>query len=523
LSLRDRLSKSTDISKTIETSWATKKEETTQDITQILPSTSEYQFIKDKIHTMLIERVNSIADWDTYSDDEQKASIRKFVENRLQIDFAGTPLNKNEKELLIREIIDETKGYGPLTPLINDQSISDILVNGYKQVYVERQGRLFKTQVTFRDDNHLRNIIDRIVSQVGRRIDEKSPMVDARLKDGSRVNAIIPPLALDGPSLSIRKFKQDAATLDNLLHWGSMTKEMADMLCVAVKARLNIIISGGTGAGKTTLLNSLSSQIPSDERIVTIEDSAELSLQQEHVVRLETRPPNIEGTGAVTARDLVINSLRMRPDRVVIGECRGAEALDMLQAMNTGHDGSLTTLHANTPRDALGRLETMVMFSGVELPERTIRTQVSSAVDLIVQASRLSDGTRRVTYITEVLGMEGMTITMQDIFVWTQEGVDENGNVLGYHKSTGVRPKFAERAKSRGLIMPPEWFDPKHEVTYMCPNPPNAYLNKKSSSSGMVGVPGISEPDKVTLPNKPGPLLPPGSDTKSALAKRLKR
>jgi pilus assembly protein CpaF len=521
LSLRDRLSKSTDISKTIDSSWAIKQEEETPDITQIMPSTTEYQFIKDKIHSLLIERVNSIADWDTYSDDEQKASIRKFVENRLQIDFAGTPLNKNEKELLIREIIDETKGYGPLTPLINDPIISDILVNGYKQVYVEKNGKLVRTQVSFRDNNHLRNIIDRIVSQVGRRIDEKSPMVDARLKDGSRVNAIIPPLALDGPSLSIRKFKTDAATMDNLLHWGSMTKEMADMLCIAVKSRLNIIISGGTGAGKTTLLNSLSSQIPEDERIVTIEDSAELALQQDHVVRLETRPPNIEGTGAVTARDLVINSLRMRPDRVVIGECRGAEALDMLQAMNTGHDGSLTTLHANTPRDALGRLETMVMFSGVELPERTIRTQISSAVDLIVQASRLSDGTRRVTYITEVLGMEGMTVTMQDIFVWVQEGVDENGRVLGYHKATGVRPKFSEKAKARGLELAPDSFDPKKEPTYLCPHPPNAYLKKKAQGSGKSGM--ISIPDPVKEPAA-SPLLNQNKpDSNNALARRLKR
>jgi pilus assembly protein CpaF len=340
-------------------------------------------------------------------------------------------------------------------------------------------------------------------------------MVDARLPDGSRVNAIIPPLAIDGTALSIRKFKQDAATINNLLRWGSMTKQMADMLCVAVKARLNIIISGGTGAGKTTLLNSLSSQIPEDERIVTIEDSAELSLQQEHVVRLETRPPNIEGTGAVTARDLVINSLRMRPDRVVIGECRGAEALDMLQAMNTGHDGSLTTLHANTPRDALGRLETMVMFSGVELPERTIRTQISSAVDIIVQASRLSDGTRRVTYITEIVGMEGMTVTMQDIFVWVQEGIDENGNVMGYHKATGVRPKFAERAKSRGLVMAPEMFDPNIEPHYLCDKPPNAYLKKAQSKDS-------------SQPNKPESMMQTAitknvNDSKNALANRLKR
>ena len=532
MSLRDRLSKSTDVSKGIEKSWAKKQEEDSIEI-KMLPQ--EYQHMKDKIHFMLIERVNSIPDWDDYSDDEQILSIRKFVENRLEIDFAGTPLNAQEKEQLIREIIQETKGYGPMDPLIHDPSVSDILVNGAKQVYVERGGKLYKTPVTFRDNAHLMNIIDRIVASVGRRIDEKSPMVDARLPDGSRVNAIIPPLAIDGPSLSIRKFKQDAATLENLLKWGSMTQQMADVLVCAVKARLNIIISGGTGAGKTTLLNSLSAQIPEDERIVTIEDSAELSLQQEHVVRLETRPANIEGTGAITARDLVINSLRMRPDRVVIGECRGAEALDMLQAMNTGHDGSLTTLHANNPRDALGRLETMVMFSGVELPERTIRTQVSSAVDLIVQASRLSDGSRRVTYITEIVGMEGLTITMQDIFVWHQEGLDADGKVIGYHKATGVRPKFAERAKSRGLSLSPEIFDPKTEQTYLCANPPNSYLKKGKTQQQQlqqpqqakidpkVPPPAGATPDQQTETPSARALFGKSDEGKNALAKRLKR
>jgi len=400
LSLKDRLNKT--VISEIETSKTVTQssQETTAGINYVLTKSSEYQHMKDKIHALLIERVNSLPDWEKYTDDEQKASIKKFVENRLQAEFAGTPLNKQEKEQLIREIIQETKGFGPLDPLLSDPTVSDILVNGFDKVYVERQGKLQKTQVAFKDNAHLYNIIDRIVSRIGRRIDEKSPMVDARLPDGSRVNAIIPPLALDGPSLSIRKFKTDIASLESLLKWGALTKQMADMLTCAVKTRLNIVISGGTGSGKTTMLNSLSAQIPEEERIVTIEDSAELSLQQEHIVRLETRPPNIEGEGAVTARDLVINSLRMRPDRVVIGECRGSEALDMLQAMNTGHDGSLTTLHANTPRDALGRLETMVLFSGVDLPERTIRTQISSAVNLIVQVSRLSDGTRRVTHIT---------------------------------------------------------------------------------------------------------------------------
>lgn len=482
MSLKDRLNK-TILSETETTKTSGQvSQESASGINYILTKSSEYQHMKDKIHALLIERVNSLPDWEKYSDDEQKASIRKFVENRLQSEFASTPLNKQEKEQLIREVIQETKGFGPLDPLLADPTVSDILVNGCDKVYVERGGRLHKTQVVFRDNAHLLNIIDRIVSRVGRRIDEKSPMVDARLPDGSRVNAIIPPLALDGPSLSIRKFKSDIASLDSLLKWGSMTKQMADVLTCAVKSRLNIIISGGTGSGKTTLLNSLSAQIPEDERIITIEDSAELSLQQEHIVRLETRPSNIEGEGAVTARDLVINALRMRPDRVVIGECRGAESLDMLQAMNTGHDGSLTTLHANNPRDALGRLETMVLFSGVDLPERTIRNQISSAVDIIVQASRLSDGTRRVTHITEIVGMEGLTITMQDIFIWMQEGVDQNGKVLGYHKSTGVRPKFAERAKSRGYNLAPEMFDPNSEAIYLCPNPPNAYLKNPIAS-----------------------------------------
>jgi pilus assembly protein CpaF len=319
-------------------------------------------------------------------------------------------------------------------------------------------------------------------------------MVDARLPDGSRVNAIIPPLAIDGPSLSIRRFKADAASLDNLLKWGSMTVAMAETLEAAVKIRLNIIISGGTGSGKTTLLNSLSAKIPNDERIVTIEDSAELALQQEHVVRLETRPPNIEGTGAITARDLVINSLRMRPDRVVIGECRGAESLDMLQAMNTGHDGSLTTLHANTPRDAISRLETMVMFSGIELPEKTIRSQICSAVNIIVQASRLSDGTRRVTCISEIVGMEGTIITMQELFKWEQYGLDENGKIVGCHVATGVRPRFLDKCKAKGIILPCEYFDVNTQPVYLCNEPPHkkAHLYK-----------GNNTPDNNTNKNAP--------------------
>lgn len=516
MSLRDRLNKKapSDLPGLKKASDPVKKSE----VDYVLPKTAEYETIKEKIHALLIERVNSLPDWDKYNDSEQIESIRKFVENRLQLDFSSTPFNRQEKEQLIQEIVQETKGLGPLDPLIQDPSVSDILVNGPYSVYVERSGKLAKTPVTFKDNYHLMNIIDRIVSKVGRRIDEKCPMVDARLQDGSRVNAIIPPLALDGASLSIRKFKADVASLDNLLMWGSMTQQMAHVLEAAVKARLNIVISGGTGSGKTTLLNSLSSKIPDDERIVTIEDSAELRLQQDHVVRLETRPPNIEGEGQVTARDLVINSLRMRPDRVVIGECRGAEALDMLQAMNTGHDGSLTTLHANTPRDALSRLETMVMFSGVELPERTIRSQISSAVHIIVQASRLSDGSRRVTYISELTGMEGMTITMQDLFVFHQEGVDENGRVLGYHKATGVRPKFSEMAKSKGYSMAPELFDPKSEAIYLCPNPPNAYLKKASTIANS----NVSM-DDLKKPVQGGNGKPDAGVMTSALADRLKR
>lgn len=437
------------------------------------PLTAEFQNLKDQLHSLLIDKVNSTPTWAAYSDDEQKELIKQFIENQLNTKFKTTPLNKNEKDRLLREILQETKGFGPLDPLLADPTISDILVNGAKNIYVEKNGKLYKTTVSFKDNNHLRNIIERIVSRIGRRIDEKSPMVDARLPDGSRVNAIIPPLAIDGPSLSIRRFKADAGTLDSLLKWGSMTVAMAEVLKAAVRARMNIIISGGTGAGKTTLLNSLSSQIPNDERIITIEDSAELALQQEHVVRLETRPANIEGIGAINARDLVINTLRMRPDRIIIGECRGSETLDMLQAMNTGHDGSLTTLHANTPRDALSRLETMVMYAGVELPEKNIKSQISSAVDIIVQASRLSDGTRRITYITEIVGMEGNTITMQDIFKWEQRGVEPNGRVIGCHVATGIRPKFADKCALKGITFPANTFDKAAPPVYLCKNPPH--------------------------------------------------
>lgn len=445
--------------------------------------------VKEKLHMAFIEKINALGDWDKYSPEEQDQLLKTFIEKKLELEFATLPLSNSEKAKIIREIKQEVKGFGPLDPLLADPSISEIMVNGCNNVYVEMSGKLKKVNVKFKDNKHLANIIERIVSKVGRRIDETSPMVDARMPDGSRVNAIIPPLAIDGPSLTIRKFKADAATMQNLLTWGSMTVAMAETLKAAVAAHLNIVISGGTGSGKTTLLNSLSAFIDEGDRIVTIEDSAELSLQQDHVVRLETRPANVEGSGAVDARDLVKNCLRMRPDRVIIGECRGAEALDMLQAMNTGHDGSLTTVHANTPRDACARLETLVMFAGVDLPDRTIRQQIASAVHMIVQASRLPDGSRRVTYITEITGMEGTIITLQDIFKWEQYGMDENGRIIGCHLSTGVRPKFADKCKAKGIRLPLEIFDVNAPVVYLCPNPPNEKVKKEKGTSGAPPVP----------------------------------
>lgn len=428
-------------------------------------ASKDFLNLKEQLHVLLVEKVNSTPTWIEYDDKQQKEMIAQFIENQLSGSFKNVPLNKNEKIRLIKEIIQEAKGYGPLDPLLEDPTISDILVNGAKSVYVEKNGKLYKTNVTFKDNQHLRNIIERIVSKVGRRIDEKSPMVDARLADGSRVNAIIPPLAIDGPSLSIRKFKQDAGTLQSLLNWGSLSKEMAETLSMAVKAKLNIVISGGTGAGKTTLLNSLSAQIPNDERIISIEDSAELALQQEHIVRLETRPANIEGSGQINARDLVINALRMRPDRIIIGECRGAETLDMLQAMNTGHDGSLTTLHANSPRDALSRLETMSMFSGIDLPEKNIKSQIASAINIIIQISRFQDGSRKISSVSEITGMEGNVISMQEIFAFEQTGF-ENSKIIGHHVSTGIRPQFAEKIKEKNLSIPFEYFNKERKHTY---------------------------------------------------------
>jgi pilus assembly protein CpaF len=386
------------------------------------------------------------------------ATIAKVVQDLVAQE--QLPLNVGERELLVRQVVDEIFGLGPLEPLMQDDDVADILVNTYDQVYIERHGKLSRTDVRFQDDKHLLQVIDRIVSAVGRRIDDSSPMVDARLPDGSRVNAIIPPLAIDGPHLSIRKFKRDALSGEDLLAKNSVSKPMLDLLNGIVRARLNVLISGGTGAGKTTLLNILSSFIPEDERIVTIEDSAELQLRQPHVVRLETRSANIEGEGEVPQRMLLINSLRMRPDRIVMGECRGAEAIDMLQAMNTGHDGSLTTLHANAPRDALSRLETMVSMANLNLPDKGVRQQISSAIDVIVQVSRLTDGSRKIVSIYEVVGMEGDVITMQEIFTFERQGVAEDGRVLGRFRATGIRPRFTERLQAWGIELPAGLFTP---------------------------------------------------------------
>jgi pilus assembly protein CpaF len=366
----------------------------------------------------------------------------------------GAPMTLQEKERLSNDVLDEVFGLGPLEPLLKDPSISDILVNTHRQVYIERKGLLEKAS-----DAHLMTIIDRIVSAVGRRVDESSPMVDARLSDGSRVNVIIPPLAIDGPSVSIRRFGTDPLTADNLLENHTLMPEMLDLLHGCVRSRLNILISGGTGAGKTTLLNVLSSFISNRERIVTIEDAAELQMHQEHVVRLETRPPNIEGKGAIRQRQLVINCLRMRPDRIVVGEVRGEEALDMLQAMNTGHDGSLTTVHANAPRDALSRLETMVAMANLNIPDSAIRRQIASAINVIIQVSRMSDGTRKVTHLAEIVGMEGNVVTMQDIFLFKKMGIGENGEILGEFGPTGIRPKFAEHLITSGVHLPMDMFE----------------------------------------------------------------
>jgi len=420
------------------------------------------QQMKSAVHKELLKRI----DLEKLSEIESTRSGQQQLFALIQQLFGeqGIPLSGSERDRLAQEVLDEVFGLGPLEPLLHDSTISDILVNTYNSVYVERRGILEKTSITFNDNRHLMHIIDKIVSAVGRRVDESSPMVDARLKDGSRVNVIIPPLAVDGPILSIRRFGSSPLMAEDLIRNQMLTTPMMEVLRGAVQARLNIVVSGGTGAGKTTLLNVLSGFISSKERIVTIEDSAELQMKQEHVVRLETRPPNVEGHGAVRQRELVINALRMRPDRIVLGEVRGEETLDMLQAMNTGHDGSITTIHANTPRDALARMETMAMMSEVRLPEKAVRAQIAAAVHLIVQVSRMSDGTRRITHITELTGAFSDVISMQDIFLFEKKGLGLNGKVRGRFYATGIVPKFAEKLTAAGIPLPAGMLDHSIEV-----------------------------------------------------------
>ncbi|HET8783352.1 MAG TPA: CpaF family protein [Pyrinomonadaceae bacterium] len=422
----------------------------------VISNQQGFQDMKARLHRMLINRMD-LTKLGMLEPDQLHEEVARLASTLLAQE--DTPLSAIERERLIHEVRHELFGLGPLEQLLADTSISDILVNSPYNIYIERRGKLERTNVEFKDNEHLMRVIERIVSSVGRRIDESSPMVDARLKDGSRVNAIIPPLSLDGPVLSIRRFGAEPLRMPRLIDNQALTADMASMFDMCVNSRLNVLISGGTGAGKTTLLNALSAYIPVNERIVTIEDSAELQMQQPHVVRLETRPPNIEGKGEVTQRDLVRNALRMRPDRIVIGEVRGGEAIDMLQAMNTGHDGSLTTIHANSSRDALSRLETMIQMTGMRLSDRAMRQQIASAINMVVQVARLSDGTRRVTSISEITGMEGDTITMQEVFTYERKGVDKDGRVIGRFKPTGVRPRFAERLKVYGLQLPRSFFE----------------------------------------------------------------
>ncbi len=425
------------------------------------PPRQQYLDLKAGVHRKLLNRLNleALAQSDRA---RAESEIRTLLGELLAEE--GTPLSLSERETLFVELLDDVFGLGPLEPLLRDPSISDILVNTHKNVFVERGGVLEKVPANFQDDRHLMRVIDRIVSAVGRRVDDSSPMVDARLPDGSRVNAIIPPLAVDGPILSIRRFPAERLRSEDLVTLRALTRPMLEFLAHCVKARLNALISGGTGAGKTTLLNVLSSFISENERIVTIEDAAELQLHQEHVVRLETRPPNVEGKGAIRQRQLMVNALRMRPDRIVVGEVRSEEALDMLQAMNTGHDGSLTTVHANTPRDALTRIETMIAMGATNLPERAMRQQISSAIQLVVQQTRLSDGSRKITSISEITGMEGDVITMQEIFAFEKMGVTQDGKVIGRFRATGVRPKCCERLKASGIHLPADMFEGVTEV-----------------------------------------------------------
>jgi pilus assembly protein CpaF len=422
---------------------------------------SEYQQVKADLHRKILDRLD-LEKLGRTTGDSARQEVLILI--RSSVNSEAVPLSFAEREQLSREILDEIFGLGPLEPLLKDPTISDILVNRFDRVYVERGGKLEITGLTFKDNQHLMQIIDRIVSRIGRRVDESSPMVDARLQDGSRVNAIIPPLALDGACLSIRRFGRDPITARNMLDNKTLTEPMLELLSAMVKGRLNLLISGGTGAGKTTVLNVLSGYIPNSERIVTIEDAAELQLKQEHVVRLETRPPNIEGKGSVRMRQLVINSLRMRPDRIVVGEVRGEEAFDMLQAMNTGHEGSLTTVHANSPRDALSRIENMVSMANLNIPERAIRHQIANAVHAVVQVARLSDGSRKILTVSEVTGMDNDMITLQDVFVFERSGIDESGKVRGVFRSTGLAPHFAERLATAGCRLSPALFESRMEV-----------------------------------------------------------
>jgi pilus assembly protein CpaF len=422
---------------------------------------TDYQQVKADLHRKILDRLD-LEKLGKTTGDSARDEVLVVIRNAVNAEVV--PLSFAERERLAREILDEIFGLGPLEPLLKDPTVSDILVNRYDRVYVERAGKLEITQYAFKDNSHLMQIIERIVSRIGRRVDESSPMVDARLADGSRVNAIIPPLAIDGACLSIRRFGREPVSARQMIENQSLTESMLELLSAMVKGRLNILVSGGTGAGKTTLLNVLSGYIPNSDRIVTIEDAAELQLKQEHVVRLETRPPNIEGKGAVRQRQLVINSLRMRPDRIVVGEVRGEEAFDMLQAMNTGHEGSLTTVHANSPRDALARIENMVSMANLNIPDHAVRHQIASAIHAVIQIARLSDGTRKVITVSEITGMEAATVDMQDIFVFERTGIDENGRVRGAFRATGVRPKFADRLATGGARLRPALFESRTEV-----------------------------------------------------------
>ena len=415
-----------------------------------------YQELKLAIHRRIVDEMSDQEQQFLSSNNHTRAEVEELISSYCQRVLDDNPMNvpRGERARIVADICDEILGLGPIEPLLKDESITEIMINGPKKIFVERKGKLQLTNVQFHDDAHLMTIIERIVSPLGRRIDEASPLVDARLSDGSRVNAIVPPLSLIGPCVTIRKFTKNPLSIDNLVGFGTLSEEMAEFLEACVKARLNIMVSGGTGSGKTTTLNVLSSFIPDKERIVTIEDAAELRLQQQHVVTLESRPPNLEGRGAITIRDLVRNALRMRPDRIIVGEVRSGEALDMLQAMNTGHDGSLTTGHANSPRDILSRLETMVMMAGMDLPVRAIREQIASALDLIIQQSRIQDGSRKITYITEVQKMEGDTIVLQDLFTYVQTGINESGKSVGYYEASGLQPMFLQKFKMNGVELP---------------------------------------------------------------------